>query len=182
MNCREAEKRIYIYTELSPRERKETDIHIQSCASCKAVLEHVTSARSIAMSSSTPPLVNPGDMTRRIMNAVHTSHPNRSFSFPRFGLLRFNNGLRYGMAALSFCLLVSFFAEYNRDLQPRRPTAMYTINTKDVKLNTASFSRTLAAARERNDGGTALYECVVNCLRTGDGNCNPCTIRFSKPK
>jgi anti-sigma factor RsiW len=180
MNCSEAEKRIYIYTELSALERSETDAHIQTCASCKEVLDRVDFVRALALSSSAPPLQNAGAMTRDILDAVNSQPGGKTLAFPRIALPGFANSLRYAMATLSLCLLAAFFAEYSKDSEVGREKLVNATPHEAIKLNTAEFSRALTVTKDEKSESITLYECVVNCLRRGDQICAVCAERFSK--
>lgn len=180
MNCSEAEKRIYIYTELSALERSETDAHIKTCASCKETLDRVIFGRALARSFSPPALDNAGAMTRRILDAVNPQRGPKTLAFPRIALPGFAISLRYAMATLSLCLLAAFFAEYSKDSEVAREKLVNTTPHEAVKLNTAEFSRALTVTKDEKSESTTLYECVVNCLRKGDQICAVCTERFSK--
>jgi hypothetical protein len=180
MNCSEAEKRIYIYTELNALERSETDVHIRTCASCKETLDHVIFGRALARSFSLPALDNAGAMTRRILDAVNSQPGGKTLAFPRIALPGFANSIRYGMAALSLCLVAAFFFEYSMDAQMTSPKAVGTANSEAIKLNTASFSRALTTTKGAKSETITLYECVVECLRQNDEVCAICSARFSK--
>ena len=180
MNCSEAEKRIYIYTELSAPERGEIDLHIHACASCKEALDRVIFGRALARSFSPPALDNAGAMTRRIMDAVNSQARRKTLAFPRIALPGFANSLRYAMATLSLCLLATFFAEYSKDSEVAREKLVNATPHEAVKLNTAEFSRALTDTKDEKSESITLYECVVNCLRKGDQICAVCTERFSK--
>ncbi len=182
MNCRDAEKRIYLYRELSASEREETDAHVRACSACRRIMEGVTLARNIARTASPPPaLPDPARMTAEILSALPQSQQKTSSAFMPFFSWSPGNRLRYGMATISLFLIFTFVSEYNQDSSFRRPTKRYHGAARRIELNTASFHQAFLATKEKNNNTAPLYECVVNCLQTQGTVCTDCGIKLSKP-
>ncbi|HEX8040539.1 MAG TPA: zf-HC2 domain-containing protein, partial [Chryseosolibacter sp.] len=109
MNCREAEKRIYLYNELSPSEREETDAHLRTCSACRNIMEEVTRARNFVRTAPpAPALSDPARMTRRILDALPQSKPQRSRSLVYWSP---GTALRYAMSGVSLFLIFTFVSE-----------------------------------------------------------------------
>jgi hypothetical protein len=179
MNCREAERRIYLYTELSSREREQTDLHIDKCVACKQLSDRAKTLRELTSATATPEPPDPAAMTRRIMNAVQESTHRRTLTLPEFLRVPYVNAVRYGMAALSLLLVFSFEQEYNRGVQVSGPVRLYH-STGPAVLNTMSFGESLKTAKERNNRTSSLYECITKCVQAQDAICSDCRIAFTK--
>jgi hypothetical protein len=178
MNCREAEERIYLYEELSPREREQTDLHIKTCAACKQISDRAKTLREMTAATAKPVLPDSAAMTRRIMSVVQQKVPGRAMTLGKFFQVPYINALRYSMAALSLLLLFSFVQEYNMGVQVSGPVRS-SHNTGAV-LNTTSFREALETARKKNSHTSSLYDCITKCLQTHDAICSDCRIAFTK--
>lgn len=173
MNCREAEKHIYLYGELSPREREETDRHIDTCAGCSRLLEAVKTRRHmiIAASQVPPELPDASAMTRSILEAVRVRQRKKQTVFniilpePSLKLLR------YGMAMVSLLLVVMFVTEYSAGTQLARPYKVMPVR-QNTELNSAAFHAAFVEKKETGKNKrTLFYERVMNCLYAPDGDC-----------
>jgi hypothetical protein len=185
MNCSEAERRIYLYRELTEGEREETRLHLETCASCSQLMERTREMQRVMRSKyPDPPMVDKSLLTRRIMNAVEKLQKKKSSSVFR-GLFAepFHNPLRYAMAALSLFLIVAFVSEYSMENKTSLLQKQYRqVPGRKTELNSASFHDAFIAAKEKNKGNTmSLYECVVNCVSSQDPDCAYCKNKFGNP-
>lgn len=178
MNCREAEKRIYLYDELSSAEREETDVHLRGCAACSRIMEAVTLTRGVSRTvAPSHVLSDPARMTARIMNALPQKRPQASRTSIYWSP---GNALRYGMAGVSLLLIFTFVSEYNQNISLKTPVKRYP-RVGRITLNTASFHEAFRAYKAENNNTAFLYECAVNCLQTQGTVCADCGIKFPKP-
>ena len=185
MKCEEIEKRIYLYRELTDREREETDSHLGQCSSCSAVMEHVNAMHRIIASKrdKIQPMNNEAQMTHRIMNAVEKTGDKKinvlEILYQRISL----TPLKYGMTALSLFLMMFFLGEYANDGRNLKIVKMYPGSPgKKTELNLASFHSAFLAARESNASSSKLISsCVENCLQSQVPECSECSDKFTKP-
>ena len=185
MNCAESEKRIYLYNELTPQERYETDEHVKTCTSCSLLMQRAIIMRnSIKVHSAhTTPMANHAQMTRRIMDAVETVQRKKTPSSRFFTHSLSWNAFRVSMAVLSFLLVITFLGEYNREAQGQQFTKRYPATPgHKTELDLASFHTAFMAAKEEhNQHGTVLSECVNQCLTPSSPDCRECANKFVKP-
>lgn len=185
MKCQEVERRIYLYQELSDRERKETDMHLTECSACSAIMERVNATHNLIASQRNKihPMNNEAQMTRRIMNAVEKTGETKmslwEILLQRIAL----TPLRHGMAALSFFLLMFFLSEYANDGRNLRIVKMHRGDPgKKTELNLASFHSAFLAARENTGPSSKLiWACVENCVHSQAPDCGECADKFMKP-
>src|SRR5688500_15668189 len=98
MNCSEAERRMYLYRELTDREREETQQHLKTCASCSRIMEGASELQRTIRSqyADPPPMIDESVMTRSIMNTIEELQQKKSSSvFRSLFANRVNNPLRY---------------------------------------------------------------------------------------
>lgn len=169
MKCKDFERDIYLYAELSEAERMRVNTHIQQCASCKELFELVSSTQSlIARNSVTKPeLVNHARLTSNIMQAVIKQQKQpASWINSVF--------VKYAMAAVSLALVISFGAE---QLSPVEPLYKRIPAAKTVTLNSASFMKAEFDRKENPEAARpSLYACVKS------GNCENILIENLKKK
>ena len=186
MKCEEIEKRLFLYKELTDRERQETDRHLSQCSSCSAIMEQVNTMHRVIASQrdKIQPMRNAAQMTHRIMDAVKNTG-NKKINMWEVLHQRISLApLRYGMTALSLFLLIFFLGEYANDGRNLRISKIHPGNpAKKTELNLASFHSAFLAARESNISSSKLISaCVENCLQSQLPECNECSGKFTKPK
>lgn len=111
MICRETEKKIFIYPELSMPEKEEVDEHIRECKSCEAIARTLTGLRETLLKVGTfkgNEAYNSG-LTNKIMNTISGGHVSNSFIFHLETILSWS--LRYSLAAVSLGLMILLFTE-----------------------------------------------------------------------
>lgn len=185
MKCRESEKNIYLYNELTARERADTDEHVRTCASCSLLMERVINFQNVMKShrSHTPPMTNHAQMTRRIMDAFDNAAERRNAPRHWFAFDFNMNALRYGMAAVSFFLVALFIGQFSMG-----PDSLNVVkhnprtSARRTELNLASFNTAFLKSKE-NDGRplVLLWECVNKCLQPETRDCEACVNKFAKP-
>jgi len=184
MNCSEAERRIYLYRELTDLEREEMQRHLKTCASCSRIMERAMEMQRMMPSQHhDPPMMDESAMTRRIMNAVEELQKKKTSSvFPHFFADLSINPLRYAMVAVSLFLVVAFVTEYSMESQSPLLMKRYPlVPGRKTELNSASFHDSFIAAKENNKGKEiSLYECLVTCLNSQGTDCADCKNKFAK--
>lgn len=185
MKCEEIEKRLFLYEELTDRERQETDRHLSQCSSCSAIMKQVNAMHRVIASQrdKIQPMNNEAQMTHRIMNAVEKTQEKRVKVWEILNQRISLTPLRYGMTALSFFLLMFFLGEYANDGRNLKIVKMHPGSPgKKTELNLASFHSAFLAARESNAPSSKLISaCVENCLQSQVPECNECSDKFTKP-
>ena len=185
MKCSETEERIYLYRELSPLELEETDQHLETCASCRLIMERVKamSTTAVIAKAEIQPMNNKAQMTRRIMDAIDAIEKQKRGKWSVLIQKISITPLRYGMAALSFFLVFFFLGEYVRGSEPK-VTKRYPENPyRNIELNIASFHSTFFTAKK--DGQhvpTFLSQCVAGCLQSRGRDCQECANKFENPE
>lgn len=182
MNCREAEKNIYLYTELNLHEREEIARHVETCAPCSRLLEAVKTQRSMisAAAQVVPRLPDASRMTQSIMEAIHESQRRKQSVFNVNLPMSPVNVLRYSMAVLSFLLIVTFATEYSAGVGVAR-TYKDMPAKRNTVLNSASFHAAFVENKESGESrSTIFYECILNCLQVPDGDCEGCRKQIAK--
>ena len=147
MNCRDFEKRIYLYRELSATEIKLMDEHMAQCGSCRAIASGVHHHQQLIekVRLIKPVIKDPEWLTQRIMNSVEgrerpASLLNAMASF--FDHLF----VRYAFGALSILLIAFFFIE-QQDMNHTQPVAKVEIKQGAI-LDTGSFLKMHVKSRQ----------------------------------
>lgn len=161
MNCSEFEKRIYLYRELTAKEKEITDKHIAQCESCSAlaaqVFQHQELLREI--NAVKPTIKEPDRLTQRIMNAVKVK--DRSTNHID-AVVSFLNSLfvRYAFSTLSVLLIAFFFAEQQAGDQTK--AVIKTEITQGVTLNSSSFLRSHFETRQKKEQALSISRYTYN--------------------
>ncbi len=161
MTCRKMEVLIYQYTELSPSERSLVEGHIQTCLSCKNLMEQVNQQQNLIRQAATVPVEirNAAQLTHKIMSAIQPK-PKPSW----WGLFE-NHDIFVPRLAVSVAasLLIIFFAvEF---FQENIPSTEYSkIDRGTSTLNTTQFLNTQWKRKEMTSMSVSIY----NCLKRDD--------------
>src|SRR5690348_7590162 len=112
MPCKDFEKRIYLYSELSSEEQRTLEEHLQQCDSCRALLNDVQSmTKKVQEFAAVKPLPrNNANLTHQIMSGVEKSK-NKNLVLSSLNTLFAMPTLRYSLAALSIIIVASFITE-----------------------------------------------------------------------
>lgn len=169
MKCKDFEREIYLYSELSETERRPVDAHIQECVACKELFQFVASANALVTEVSlvTPQVVNHGQLTSNIMQALQIRPRNSS-------VLSFKSLFaKSAMVTASLALVTLFVVEQQSRtvLQKRMPVS------ETVTLNSASLTKAFLDKKEKGEPAkTSLYACAKS------GDCNNTLIESFKKK
>ncbi len=147
MKCREFEKRIYLYSELTASERKITDDHISQCQSCNALAAQVFKQSQWIRKTSAIQVEAkyPQRLTQRIMNSIEG---NGERVRPLGVIISFLDNLfvRYAFSSISIFLVVFFFLEQQEGNQAK------TLSNIEIKkgtiLNTSAFLKSHLKTRQ----------------------------------
>jgi len=157
MTCSKIEVLIYQYTELNTSERSLVKDHIQTCLSCKNLLEQVNQQQNMIQQAATVPIEvrNAAQLTHKIMSAIQPKpkaswlgmFENRSVFVPRLAV------------SVAASLLVIFFAvEFFRENVPS--TTYSKINAGTSTLNTTRFLSTQWKRKETMSTSFSFYNCM----------------------
>ena len=171
MSCEEFERNIYLYDELSTSEKNSIDAHLQTCASCAAVLEEVKGVQLLVRRMAeeiVPP--NAARLTSGIMSKIAAEKSNQDSVF----VLSLLGRTRIALTALSIFLLLTFAIEFSRDSTQFREAAESTINSS-VILNSKIFRNNFSQGKVKHPAladcgnslkaGRAYLECLKNKLK-----------------
>jgi predicted anti-sigma-YlaC factor YlaD len=151
MKCNDFEERIYLYAELSEKERKQLETHLQECKNCRELFAFVSTAqRVVAQAANTKPQpIHHGRLTSNIMQAVNQQQ-SHGFSWLN------SQFVRYAMVAASLALIVLFGAEQMKQtgFTKRMPVA------RAVVLESASISETFLKRKDKSENKPSLYACA----------------------
>lgn len=184
MKCPEAEEKIHLYRELSPVECEQVDEHLRTCTSCRQIMSRVINMQQMIAGSGreVPSMANEAQMTHRIMDALQGIQKEKTTRWEGILQRLQTSAVRYGMAALSFTLVIFFIAEYAggenmatvTKFDPQHPG-------KKTELNIASFHTAFFSARENDrQTSTLISECVTGCLQSQNPECTKCLDKFAK--
>lgn len=172
MNCKSAEKQIYIYHELSGGEKKALDVHVASCPSCRALLEQwerrapeIRNALDVEYQPR-----NQAALTGRIMQAVRRAEKSHGLELDLNTGWVFVKRLRQGMVTVSLCVLLAFLYEFNSTPVVGKKSEYVGA---DVKLNFPSYLKPFSKGTGVRDE-SRNYRCVMDCLRAHDEICADC--------
>jgi hypothetical protein len=147
MKCRDCEKMIYGYRELSDAEKQNTLSHIETCAACKKLFGEMQHVHHILQKSEARHS-NPQRLTSRVMGSIPTS--NNSWG-PVTSLLAWldTSVIRYSMVGTSLCLLILFFAEVSNSPDSSRKVRGPVANLQGVFINSQELRKDFTARREK---------------------------------
>jgi len=184
MKCTDFEKRIYLYDELTTREREQTNEHLKSCESCSHTMRHVTQLRNLVSShrSHNPLIHDPSLMTRRIMNAIAENQNESPTLWEQVTSFLNLSPMRYAMAAFSIFLVSMFVAESTNRSEILRAQTTHRIGQgPKTVLNLASFHSAFLKTKQAPEQSSTLFANCFSCLRHAEAGCEPCTKKFVKP-
>lgn len=184
MNCVEAERKIYLYEELTVREREVTDRHIATCSQCQAAMERINQERAVlrGLRRLSPPIPDHSKITREIMSHVSETQQAKQRDGYSFPFIFSPTRLRYAMAVLSVFLIAAFGREYNSGDRPQLITKHYPGNVeKETRLDSDSFYKSFSTEKDKPASGSqSVYACLISCLQTPQTDCEDCGNKFSK--
>ncbi len=148
MNCKKAEKRIILYSELTREEKSQLEVHMKNCASCSALSDSIQSQQEIFLTvkSWNPDLINPVAFTDQIMDALpaKTFQSKKKESSIR-SLFQWTP-LQTSLAACSLVLAFTFAMEYSRTTEMSQDQTTIkngvTLSSDHEELIQAKRSRT----------------------------------------
>lgn len=177
MSCSKWQESIYLYDELTDKERRELEDHVQECTACIELLAEVRQTQELVARAATfqPVLRDSERLTQKIMVAVSPAPHHESW------LVTMANHLftRYALAACSF-VLAGFFV-YEQQSTSKRPgsvAAATSTTTTDVILDTSSFMKTVK--QDRQGKGSAPKVSLYACAMTK--GCDYAIVKYFKQK
>jgi hypothetical protein len=148
MNCREFEKSIYLYKELTSPERERMDEHVSHCAVCSQLVDQIIHSQVLIkkVSLHKPEPGSPHQLAQRIMNSVEEEKSTSLLNVLAALVDRFF--IRFAIGAVSI-FLISFFI-YEQQL-PSNSTPTFKIRSDfqhGTVLDMGKFMKTYAQQRE----------------------------------
>lgn len=151
MNCVDFEERIYLHSELSEKERKELDAHLQECKNCRELFAFVSTAQRVVAQAANakPQPVNHSRLTSNIMQEVNQQQSHRFYWLNSVFV-------RYAMVTTSLALIVLFGAEQMEPngLKKQMPVA------RTVVLESTSISKAFLKRKQKSENKPSLYACA----------------------
>jgi hypothetical protein len=149
MNCREVEKRIYLYRELNDAERKQADEHITQCESCRALAAQAFHHQELIKKVRPMRAVvnNPEWLTQQIMNSVERREKRVSL-FDGIATLLDSLFVRYAFSVASLLLILFFAVEQQR---PDYTPPVAEIKTEKQQGPVLDMSKVLSAYLQRRE-------------------------------
>jgi len=155
MNCNEFEKRIYLYRELTAKEKEITDKHIAQCESCCALATEVFQQQELIrkMGAIKSTVKDPEWLTQRIMNSVERKDKRTSYLD---SVASFLNSLfvRYAFSVLSVALMAFFYVEQHAGDQIKMVAKVEIM--QGTILNTSSFMRSHINNRQKGQQALSI--------------------------
>jgi hypothetical protein len=191
MSCKECEKLIFLYKELTPEEKRNIDAHLVTCHSCAKIFEQTQQHRIVVQQVLEPvpeKFVNENPfLTAKIISAIQSKKPEsiigKFLPFLHFPLVRSS------MALISVALLVTFSIE----IWPAQNIAGLVGRyrqisiTETVRLNSQKFHEQIRAAVKANSRTTTSSFSIAACFNECKENktdiaCNECISELNKLK
>jgi hypothetical protein len=138
MGCKEFEIQIYLYPELSEKERKRIEAHVESCQRCSALFEEVKETQRLIhrMAEEKPVPLHAARLTGSIMSKI--AQPAKPTWLAWISQLLLSRKSKYVLSASSSLLLLVFFIQSFED-SPGIKTDKNESLAKSVILNAKLF-------------------------------------------
>lgn len=172
MNCRKAEKLIYLYRELTPSQQKLLDKHLSGCTQCRALMESVNAQLEELKNRwpDVPADFRYADLTREMMASL-PAHSQAGLRDRLAGYLG-RPAVRYAFTALSIFLVAAFAIQYNDSWSGTTEKGKTTPVLEGSVMNTAQFFRRL---RSKRNAGESRFERCITCWSGNKGaSCPDC--------
>jgi len=137
MSCQDFETNIYIYSELSQKERDQLDVHLQTCLSCTALFSEVKHVQQMVNQVANEKIIprHAARLTGDIMSGIiQTARPTL---LERISAPLLSRESKYALSFLSSVLLLVFC------LQSFDDSSQLKINTNESLTNTVILNAKL---------------------------------------
>ena len=149
MKCEEAEKRIYLYRELTQQDQRDLDQHVITCKSCQQVMQSTRQVQALLRASIEvkPQPKNAALLTQRVLTSIKKKEKHAGFSV----LLAYFDGYftKYVFAALSIILIAVFVNEYSQETVVLRQNV--TITQEGPMLDTREFHQKFRQSKRQKE-------------------------------
>ena len=172
MDCREIEKNLYLYAELTETEKREVDDHLKNCSSCREVWAAIVNSQqkiqNIAAVRAEPE--NAARLTHKIMSGIQQETVTRSSVSFLDKILR-SVAMRYFFSGMSAALVLLFILQaYPTAVQPSNKTfapteATVLLRSVEFKQTYAQLKDKYAACRSPFRPAEAYRDCLLNKLK-----------------
>jgi len=138
MSCKEFEMKIYLYPELSEKERKQVDAHLQTCQSCSALFQEVKQAQQLIhqVAEIKPIPIHAARLTGSIMSTI--MQPAKLTWHERINDILLSAKSKYVLSFSSSLLILIFFIQSVEDFPPTKMDKNESL-TNTVILNAKLF-------------------------------------------
>lgn len=148
MDCRDFEKDILLFREISEEQKATLKLHIESCEGCAKLFNEVmqmqTIVKEIAVQKIAP--ANEAKLTSRIMEGIHSS-TSISWNDQVMNILQ-NVFVKIALGGLSTILLITFSAEFFNDTPQIR--YQHPITSGFAILNSTLFKEETARQQSKS--------------------------------
>jgi hypothetical protein len=159
MNDKHYIEQIYVYSELSPDEKRLVDDHVRHCESCRRYLNEFMASQSLLRRAADHKIEpdHAAKLTGSVMAAIH-AEVRPGFRFRWLD----SAAVRYGMMTCSLALVVLFVMQdpFVNDRANRGKLMMHMPRWKPEVLNTASMMREVRNNFLSKDEPRSLYACI----------------------
>jgi hypothetical protein len=169
MKCREFEKHVYLFHELSEASQTQLRHHMQGCVNCRVLFSEVEESIAQFVKGLPAPMYEEPELTRRIMQSIEArKKPAWSELFESFSI----SYLRPALTA-AVILLCGFFVMEATRIPPQ--TIAPVASTGTVKLD-RQMTASLAThwRQEKSATGTATLKCIHECQKINGNICFEC--------
>jgi hypothetical protein len=181
MNCEEYKKLIYLFTELTPFEKRKVEDHITICSACNTLFQQVQREGDMLRSLLTSQRV-PSEsslLTGRIMSAISERAAHKSSIAEKFfDVLEFQP-LKYALAVMSIIIVGFFVSEtYVAGKNTAGIYKRYPARPKTVQLNSAKFYQQVKETFESGQSSLSLRDCIATCETPEEQKCSDCKTKY----
>lgn len=173
MNCKKAEKLIYLYDEISASERKKLVQHLAHCSKCSELMQIWRGYHNLVKGGwpVEPPDFQHADLTRDIIAALPEFQGGLNVRGRLAAQLTLSRA-RYAFLSLSAFLVAAFVLQSYVPLSTQ-PNNQHNAHVLEGSvLNTAAFFKVLRSKRAE---GQTKYEACIRCWSAGGGaSCPDC--------
>jgi predicted anti-sigma-YlaC factor YlaD len=158
MSCKDYERDMVLYSELSSSDKKSLHAHLQSCSSCQLFFNEVVELQGIISRLSDQKAVprNAAQLTHRIMDKVHGKNQHQHSLLDLFSKFAESSLLRNVFSILSLVILIVTCVElFSTSWKSENKSV--AVNKGTIILNSSAFRQHFLQRKERK---TIFSECV----------------------
>jgi len=165
MKCEKIEVQIFLYNELTTLEKEKVDVHVQTCATCRALVEQVNRQQQLIQQVAAMPIeIDSRKLTRNIMSAIQPGSKSTWLDESVDYLLGY--WTRLALVSVSVCLIVFFTTELLHDTLQNESSLSKVKQDSRIQLNTKQFLQMQWKQRTEVSQTASWYDCLKqkDCL------------------